>query len=355
VLCDAVVTERWPRDDAAAAVPFPAKLEWFCFPGGWRPVRTRSQPPRPPLPDAARSRSPSPPPPPPRAATFCLQLGGAKAWGVCAVAFEQPPHAHWVARHARPPAHSGRSDEEAWWPVCVCLLTRLPVVSALKAWLREFLAALPLHHHCHQRRSSHAQQVAAMGSTAGAGAQLRRAAPQILPPPPWPPPWPSLAAWLAPRWVELALQLPHAIDGRLAVTADPFASGRRLQYGGGHVGHGGGGQHGHGSPATRPLRPPPLPALPYDAADCRAALASVGSPLRVLEAVACLLGERKVLLHAHSLSSLPPLADLLVSLLYPLQWPHGFKIKTLQPESHQDQGQIHLCTVCSRWPNHYFC
>jgi len=344
-VCDAVVTERWPREDSAAAVPFPAKLEWFCFPGGWRPITRRHNLNRPKsLPKTKASTPPPPqlppPPPAPRSTTFCLQLGGTKAWGVCAVGFERKPHPQWVAHSSLQEPENKSSDSTStsssssssspsntaesepgttheWWPVCICLLTRLPVVSALKAWLRDFLEAVLLHNRFKSDSKKTALASRNSSTTPNPLSSLQS----------------SLLSWLAPRWAELALLLPHPIEGRLAVTADPFGLGRRFIYGD----LGGGvctmsnntrppGQESNGVAAasrsrTRP--PPPLPSLPHDPNDCRQALACLGSPKLVLEVIACLLGERKVLLHSKTLNVLPPLADLLVSLLYPLPWPHG--------------------------------
>ena len=37
---EARVAERWPATDVLAdGAEFPQKLEWFCFPNGWRPTR----------------------------------------------------------------------------------------------------------------------------------------------------------------------------------------------------------------------------------------------------------------------------------------------------------------------------
>ena len=299
-VCDAVVTERWPRDDSAAAVPFPAKLEWFCFPSGWRPITRKHR--------SNSSKVPRPSSPPaPRSTTFCLQLGGSKAWGVCVVGCEPKPHAQWIAQSSHQDPHnnsSSSSGSSEWWPVCVCLLTRLPVVSALKAWLRDFLEAVLLY----RRFNDSSNALTSCGSRANTNSI--------------PPLKSSLLSWLAPRWADLALLLPHPIEGRLAVSADPFGLGRRLKYG-----HGGRlftDTNGVAVAQHSLRRPSPLlPSLPHDPNDCRQALACLGSPKMVLEVIACLLGERKVLLHSRTLNVLPPLADMLVSLLYPMPWPHG--------------------------------
>ena len=227
--------------------------------------------------------------PAPRVVTFSVQLDGARAWGVCLIDHELRAHSAGAAGsigvHDYAAAEEADGDslaaqvKEWWWPVGFCLLTRLPVVPLLEAWLVEL----------HRFLQGHAERAAREATRAAADPALP------LPPPP------NYAHLLAPHLARLAVQCPRPVDNVLAVEFAAFGKGtRRLR--------------------ADVLAPSGLPAFAFD----------LQRALQPLGARACVkllghaLGERKLLLHAQDLGLVTPLAEALCCLLYPMQWSHAY-------------------------------
>lgn len=362
---EAAVVERWPLGDAADGAEFPQKVEWFCFPGGWAPVKGRVMNQR--EEDggagaASKARgqdesdgvnngattTPHSEKPPSRLVTFSVQIGGTRAWGVCLIDHEL----RWRAKRSTPdgkkrhkpagggnneatstnhnksgggasmhatsyndhsfsspthPSHNAADDEDCmeewWWPVGVCVLTRQPLVTNLMAWLSEL--------HSFLSRSSTPSPPSSCFDTG-------HPQPLALQPSAFPsraiyggsnigggsaaPSNEPLASVLAPWLVQICVTLPRPVENVLAVQL----------------------QHPFGK-ESRPLRidvvsPFGLPAFGFD---LKHAVSLLG-PVAFVNLLEAALGERKLLLFSSDIASLTPVAEAVCCLLYPLQWSHAY-------------------------------
>ena len=89
-----------------------------------------------------------------------------------------------------------------WWPVCVCLLSRLPLVGVLQGWLARLHAFLD-----HPPKTS--SPLSPRATSAGGGADFHlQGYTQLL---------------LAPHFIQLAVTLPQPVENKLAVAFAPFS------------------------------------------------------------------------------------------------------------------------------------
>jgi len=102
---EAVLLERFPYNDHPD-VPFPYKVEWFCFPDGLWLEKTANQP-------------------SPRIRSFAMHAGEMHLFAI-SLHFWEP-----VERIETEPS------ERIWIPLCICLLTRMPILDSLKLWLHK--------------------------------------------------------------------------------------------------------------------------------------------------------------------------------------------------------------------------
>ena len=337
---EAAVVERWPLGDAADGAEFPQKVEWFCFPGGWAPVKGRvtKQEVEAGATTAASSThddetyadtgasTPRSEKPPSRLVTFSVQIGGTRAWGVCLIDHEL----RWRAKRTSPggkqhnneasstnhnksagasmhasyndqsflspthPSNTAAADDDSmdewWWPVGVCVLTRQPLVTNLTAWLSELHDFLSRSSAPSPPSSSSLPSRAIYGGSSSdiGGSNVPRNK--------------SLASVLAPWLVQVCVTLPRPVENVLAVQLQrPFGE------------------------QSRPLRidvvsPFGLPAFGFD---LKHAVSLLG-PAAFVNLLEAALGERKLLLFSSDIASLTPVAEAVCCLLYPLQWSHAY-------------------------------
>ncbi|KAJ1461063.1 AEX-3 domain-containing protein [Pelagophyceae sp. CCMP2097] len=234
----------------------PTRLEWFVFPDGECRLRFRRARPR------------------PRAHAFALfAADGAPLRGVALRFYE---------RCARPT--DAARGPTLWVPVAVCLLSRLPIVPALVAWLE--------------------QAAAVLSDGARGRAALLAAAVQLADEVPRP-----VAGVLAVRVAGPAQQLVHVRehDAPGALRPRTFAGARAAAR--------------RNKIADGSLRNLPRPT--GGGASLWLAALLLG-PDGFATALACVLLERAVILHSDSVAVLTPVADALVALIYPLEWAHVY-------------------------------
>ena len=156
--------------------------------------------------------------PPCEPLNFVVQLDGSRCWGVCIMDYELAPdwgrrsnpkrprrlrkrrsarrrdekRAYSDEQHDNSDEEGGEAEEIEWWPVCVCLLSRLPLVSVLQGWLARF------HNFLDQPQTS--------SLSSSRPAMLNQGFTQML---------------LAPHFIELAVALPQPVENKLSVAFSP--------------------------------------------------------------------------------------------------------------------------------------
>lgn len=199
------------------------------------------------------------------------------------------------------PKEDGSST--VWAPVCLCLLTRVPVVQPLTEWL------VQAYDHIEELLPPTYDALLLEQETT-----LR------------------LSALLRAHIVQLTMEVPLPIPGACglppSMRAPPPITHRSSQRLNPPL-------HQHmigalgvqfdflGRPITLRLPGPgSLPALNYPLAP----FLHTFSPRNVLALVAAALTESKILFHSRDLALLPMIAESLLALLYPLQWQHPYLV-----------------------------
>jgi hypothetical protein len=205
---------------------------------------------------------------------------------------------------AQPPSEQGT----VWAPVCLCLLTRVPVVQPLQEWLVQAYdhleALLP---------PTYDDLLLEHGTVHRLSALLRAHIVQLTMEVPLPIPGASVADWrlaagLAARGFVFSSPPPHAYAHTHTHT-HTGALGVQFDF--------------LGRPITLRLPGPgALPAMTYPLAP----FLHTFSPRNVLALVAAALTESKILLHSRDLALLPSMAEALLAFLYPLQWQHPYLV-----------------------------
>jgi hypothetical protein len=256
-----------PREE----VPFPAKVEWFCFPQG---LRMKCCPKRPPA----------------FLSSFVRFNGGVRSYGLCLnmyrraflasgkggidLSLSQTLPDDFVSMAELTAMGAVAEDEPRqrfWVPLCVCLLTHIPVVQSLVAWLRDFHAAFD------------AIEVARKGKAGG----MQRS---------------SLA--LEAAVFQLTMEVPLPIPGVCAMGVEAFTT----------VLH-------HSSPYRFALSG--ASDLPSCSFGLELLFRCLG-PAGVVTLYAASLQESRILLHSTNMSILSPVAEGMFALMYPLQWPYAY-------------------------------
>ena len=293
---EAVVLERLPatarRGGRPGARPEPPnRVEWFCFPEGEVVLKWR------------RERPPS------RCHAFALHAEGPPVRGVVLVAWRAcgrwvPDGGRWAPRAPEARQRGGARSRRLWAPVALCLLTRLGVVPALVAWLEQ---AEPW--------------LAARWAGGGGGDG------------------PSLVARLA----QLADEAPRPVRGALSLLAA------------GPLGHLVDARERVGAPSARAARPAAVAgggALPRPVGGGGSLwlAALLLGPEGLATALACVLLERPLCLHAESTTVLAPVAEALLALAAPLEWA-GVYVPVLPKPLLEllDAPQAFLLGVESKW------
>ncbi|CAM9472554.1 unnamed protein product, partial [Sphacelaria rigidula] len=138
---ESAVLEHFPEEQREDA-PFPTKVEWFCFPQGLFLVSSAGQP-------------------APHVSSFVRFMSGVHSYGLCLTFYRQVEISEVDAgiggsgrrtgggsggiggRRVRELGSggiggSGRRRGKLWCPVCLCVLTHIPVLEGLMHWLRMF-------------------------------------------------------------------------------------------------------------------------------------------------------------------------------------------------------------------------
>ncbi len=151
------VQRRYPPEDKPD-FPLPTKIEWFCFPGGYEVIQCSDS--KPPLPKLFTFVLSGGPDGTSRAYGICLILYVSSSSSSSSVSSQQAttthdktvPHHQFQTRQSMqersppsrtaPPTTRTRSTDQgsavnvvSWLPTCICLLTRLPLLSPLQAIL----------------------------------------------------------------------------------------------------------------------------------------------------------------------------------------------------------------------------
>ncbi|CAM9452689.1 unnamed protein product, partial [Ectocarpus sp. 8 AP-2014] len=140
---ESAVLEHFPEEQREDA-PFPTKVEWFCFPQGLFLRSAASQP-------------------APHVSSFVRFTAGVRSYGLCLTFYrpvdvleetnpfvaESAPRGNEAGegggqsadgtggggKHPSPP---GQRRRRLWCPICLCVLTHIPVLEGLMHWLRMF-------------------------------------------------------------------------------------------------------------------------------------------------------------------------------------------------------------------------
>jgi WD40 repeat protein len=263
-LGEAAILARFPEADRPNEPPLTEKLEWFCFPTGVEANLPSSA-----LPDQPSSR------------TFVFKHSGTMSYGIGIVFYlKRSRRAVDLAsvRSSYPPrppdltsprsaevqeraAINESTEDELWAPLCLCLLTRVPVVQALQRCLIEIYD---------QRARLLPNTYDDLFERGG------------------------LAELLRSHIVELTLEVPLPIPGAVGVGfsflgADIYCS------------------------LPGPTALPPL-SFPL------ATLLQTFSPRNIIALVGAALCQHRILLHSRELALLPIVADSIIALMYPLTW-----------------------------------
>ncbi|CAM9530596.1 unnamed protein product [Chrysoparadoxa australica] len=235
------ILESFPkeqRDD----VPFPTKVEWFCFPQGLYITAHKSAP-------------------TPRVGSFIRFSSGIRSYGLC-LTFYKPVETCQGNKFADEVAPQAGTSQ-LWVPVCLCVLTHIPVLDSLVDWLKGFYTCMVELE------------------------QQRRDDPRSHPPP-----------LLDAAVFQLALEVPLPIPGVCKLSLQAFSHRYSFYLPG--VAH--------------------LPALSFSLK----LLLQCLRPGGVLQLWGAAVQEARILLHSRKLSLLSVVAEGIFSLTYPLQWPYAY-------------------------------
>eukprot|EP00903_Cladosiphon_okamuranus_P012628 g11814.t1 len=267
---ESAVLEHFPEEQREDA-PFPTKVEWFCFPQGLFLMSAASQP-------------------APHVSSFVRFTSGVRSYGLCLTFYrqvdvleeEEEKSNLFVAtggKGGESADGSGRSGVRdgtprrkgrLWCPVCLCVLTHIPVLEGLMHWLRMF-------HWCLVR----------LEKESGGPKRLSRRPTEL-----------DAAVF------QLTLELPLPVPGVCAMSAKAF--GKRF------------------AACPEPEFSLPgireLPALSFPLGLLLRSL----RPKGVLQLFAAILQEGRILLHSTKPALLAAVAEGVFALMYPLQWPYAY-------------------------------
>eukprot|EP00752_Nemacystus_decipiens_P001367 g1356.t1 len=267
---ESAVLEHFPEEQREDA-PFPTKVEWFCFPQGLFLRSAASQP-------------------APHVSSFVRFTSGVRSYGLCLTFYRQvgvleesnpfvTDAASRGGKEGESVDGSGRSDGgdaprkrkgRLWCPVCLCVLTHIPVLEGLMHWLRMF-------HWCLVR----------LEKESGQRKRVSRRPTEL-----------DAAVF------QLTLEVPLPVPGVCAMSTRAF--GKRF------------------AACPEPEFSLPgireLPALSFPLGLLLRSL----RPKGVLELFAAILQEGRILLHSTKPALLAAVAEGVFALMYPLQWPYAY-------------------------------
>ncbi|CAM9215574.1 unnamed protein product [Scytosiphon promiscuus] len=268
---ESAVLEHFPEEQREDA-PFPTKVEWFCFPQGLFLRSSASQP-------------------APHVSSFVRFTSGVRSYGLCLTFYRRVDVLKETTLFAatgsasrgwgesdlgssgggsRRSAPRPRRQERLWCPICLCVLTHIPVLEGLMHWLRMF-------HWCLVR----------LEKDSGGRKRVSRQPTEL-----------DAAVF------QLTLEVPLPVPGVCAMSVKAF--GERFW------------------PCPEPEFALPgireLPALSFPLGLLLRSL----RPKGVLELFAAILQEGRILLHSTKPALLAAVAEGVFALMYPLQWPYAY-------------------------------